>query len=877
LTFDRNDEKDDSIEETTLSSVEIPTQITLKKSEAMVIPTDPDGSCLFHSVSWHFEKNSGASALELRDETMDYILNNPDEEFQGFSLIKNYINQYNINRIKDLSKDITPEDEIIFQKYIRHMKKTTSWVESREIAVLAKIRDVVIVIFQKIEGGKFLCQTSTNVFGKRELGIKSKIILLAFDGTHYEPLNIYDPTVKQKVIRQLNLGDQKGDMVLEDNFIHNKARFRNKKEYEKSIKKEKVINKVNFEGMINKEDDEILFDDLKFAKEFAFLTVKTSNSNPNPTKSEGVNELRKHRQAEAKEAVKAELKQLVEKNVFKWQEVDKVISRAIPIIMLQKEKFDSLGSFLKVKARGVVLGNLQEEMEDFMKEAPTASIQTFYIIIFLASKLNIRLRSLDVTGAFLNAELGEEEAEFVTLSEKHAKILIEVDNKLAKFVRPNGTMVAKLQKCLYGLKQSPQRWYQTITRVLRDIGLRQSEHDSCLFYKIDDNSRNYLLLFVDDMLIAFQDADLYNALYAQLINMFGDITEQEGDVISFLGITIRQNEKHITLDQEGFINKMVSSLNLETIPTYSNPAAADFSVSGDRFLTPRSEANPGRLKTMQKLTMAVMYCAQRTRRDVLFLASFLASINCPEPKDIKAIERVIIYLHNTAGKRQVFYRDGDIFLTLYGDASHNLFANSRGQQCEIIYGDKDSAALDMSSVKEKEVTNSSYESELIVQNKVCQKGIKTYLILEELGIVVPKPMVMYSDNAAAVITANQEHINKMGRSKFMNRKIFYLHDQVVAGVIKPTWIATEEMDADIGTKQLKGSLYDYLSNRSFTRQHYEPDDDSEFEESPEDYAESDREDKKIMNQGSHEKDSHLSHKKVDSHTVFINPKIIDSA
>jgi hypothetical protein len=107
----------------------------------------------------------------------------------------------------------------------------------------------------------------------------------------------------------------------------------------------------------------------------------------------------------------------------------------------------------------------------------------------------------------------------------------------------------------------------------------------------------------------------------------------------------------------------------------------------------------------------------------------------------------------------------------------------------------------------------------------------------------------------------------------MNRKIFYLHDQVVAGVIKPTWVATEEMDADIGTKQLKGSLYDYLSNRSFTRQHYEPDDNSEFEESPEDYAESDREDTKIMNQGSHEKDSHLSHKKVDSHTVFINPKI----
>jgi len=375
-------------------------------------------------------------------------------------------------------------------------------------------------------------------------------------------------------------------------------------------------------------------------------------------------------------------------------------------------------------------------------------------------------------------------------------------------------------------------------KVLKEVGLKQSEHDSCLFYKIDNGKRNYLLLFVDDMLIAFEDRELYAKLSEKLIEMFHDITDQEGDVISFLGITIRQTEKHITLDQEGFINKMVSSLNLSSIPTYSNPAASDFSVSEDRFLKPQSAADPARLQKMRQLTMAVMYCAQRTRRDVLFLASFLSSITCPEPQDIKAIERVIVYLHNTAGKRQYFYRDGEINLTLFGDASHNSFSNGRGQQCEIIYGDEHSAALDMSSVKEKEVTGSSYESELIVQNKVCQKGIKTSLILEELGIVVPKPMVMYSDNEAAVLTANQEHINKMGRSRFMNRKIFYLYEEVRKGIIKPTWIATEQMDADIGTKHLKGSLYDYLSNRSFSRRYYDEEFDIEedFLVSPEEHS-----------------------------------------
>ncbi len=95
--------------------------------------------------------------------------------------------------------------------------------------------------------------------------------------------------------------------------------------------------------------------------------------------------------------------------------------------MLQKEKYDSLGQFLKVKARGVVLGNLQEEMENFLKEAPTASMQAFYLIIFLAAKLNIRLQSKDVTGAFLNADLAEDEAEYVLLSKKHTDILVKAE------------------------------------------------------------------------------------------------------------------------------------------------------------------------------------------------------------------------------------------------------------------------------------------------------------------------------------------------------------------------------------------------------------------------------------------------------------------
>jgi hypothetical protein len=494
-----------------------------------------------------------------------------------------------------------------------------------------------------------------------------------------------------------------------------------------------------------------------------------------------------------------------------------MFSKLIPLIMLNKEKFLSDGKFDKVKARLVALGCRQELMSDELKEAPTASIQSFYLIILLAAKLKIKLRSKDVTGAFLHADLQANEKEFVLISKKHVDLLLRKHKEVANYIRKNGSIVALLKKCLYGLKQSPQRWYDTIRRILEGIGMTATTGDKCLFYEVSNGQMNYLLLFVDDMLIAFQSEELFQRLSEALIKAFGDITDQIGPVLSFLGITITQSEDEITLDQIGYINKLIGSLKLSKIPHHSNPAASDFSVYQERFLRPQSEADPERLTLMRRLTMSVMYCALRTRRDVLFLASFLASIKCPDMEDIEAIKRVIIYLANTVGKKQHFYSAGSIELILFGDASHNAFVDGKGQSCEIIYADNRSAAIDMTSSKQKYVTDSSCESEIIVQSSLGQHGIFFYNQLCQLGVKVPLPMIMYCDNEAAVTLADRKEINVLGRTKFFNRLIWKIHEAVSSNMVKPTWLASPDMDADMGTKALMGSNFDRVSNRSFTR------------------------------------------------------------
>lgn len=823
--------------------------IYAKIEDLFLIPTEPDGSCLFASIEYYFKRHSGNSALELRNSVCEYILYNQLEYLDDIS-----IRDLVIANSRDLAHEVSVEEQLDyidnlsdsehFNNYIQTLQRSDGWAESLEIIILAKLKELQIMIFTK-KGTKMILK---DIFGERIAGSAPKVCMLYFDGKHYEPINLCSRDVVTRILRSANLERLGGD-ILDSSFLYNNhSRFAKYNEYAESVKKVKEVpvginEYLHFDSKngfnLNESHAEEIHDERKLINAFCMITLADTIEEPKPDAksvndiiselnsdaSKGAKNLRARRPLEASKAIQDEIEQMHKKHVWEYMSSDDIKNdpilskkRSIPIIMLVKEKFDSQGSFLKVKARAVALGNRQEAMEVWSKEAPTASIQSFYIVIFLAAKFNIELESFDVTGAFLNAWLPEEEVEIVILSKKHADIAIKLKPELAKKRRSDGSLLAKLIMCLYGLKQSPRKWYFRIREILKRLGFTMSEHDSCLFFLIINEKVNYLLLFVDDLLVAFQDKILRNKLYETLIAEFDEISSQSGEVISFLGITIRQSESHISLDQEGFITKLIMSLNLPKIPVYTNPVRSDFNVCSDRFLTPQSEADPARLKRMRQLTMAVMYCALRCRRDVLFITSFLASIKCPTQEDIEAIIRVIVYLYNTIGKRQFFYRQGPIDINIWCDASHNLFADARGQHCVQIYGDRVSAALDMTSNKGK-VTESSFEDELITLNVGVNRGIMTSLILKEMSVPHELPMYIYSDNEAAVLTANQEHINKMGRTKFMNRKLFYIYDKVLAKWVKPTHVGTEENNADIGTKNLYGSHFDYLANRQFTRMH----------------------------------------------------------
>eukprot|EP00253_Pinus_taeda_P024916 PITA_24916 len=87
-------------------------------------------------------------------------------------------------------------------------------------------------------------------------------------------------------------------------------------------------------------------------------------------------------------------------------------------------------------------------------------------------------------------------------------------------VKGKKELVCKLNKSLYGLKQSPRMWYQKFDTFIRGLGFTRSKADHCVYFKIIGDRVIYLVLYVDDMLLVGNDKEIIQDLKTQLSSKF---------------------------------------------------------------------------------------------------------------------------------------------------------------------------------------------------------------------------------------------------------------------------------------------------------------------------------------------------------------------
>ena len=109
---------------------------------------------------------------------------------------------------------------------------------------------------------------------------------------------------------------------------------------------------------------------------------------------------------------------------------------------------------------------------------------SIHVLLAMVALFDLELEQLDLKIAFLHGELEEQ---------------IYMHQLEGFKVHGKEYHVCLLNKSVYGLKQSLRKWY---TFMIRN-GYSRSDCDSCVYHrKLSDSFFVYLLLYVNDMLIA---------------------------------------------------------------------------------------------------------------------------------------------------------------------------------------------------------------------------------------------------------------------------------------------------------------------------------------------------------------------------------------
>eukprot|EP00286_Rhodomonas_abbreviata_P028108 CAMPEP_0181313458 /NCGR_PEP_ID=MMETSP1101-20121128/14257_1 /TAXON_ID=46948 /ORGANISM="Rhodomonas abbreviata, Strain Caron Lab Isolate" /LENGTH=1511 /DNA_ID=CAMNT_0023420409 /DNA_START=376 /DNA_END=4908 /DNA_ORIENTATION=+ len=127
-------------------------------------------------------------------------------------------------------------------------------------------------------------------------------------------------------------------------------------------------------------------------------------------------------------------------------------------------KRDQYGRIVKFKSRLVARGDMQYDDEYSTTYAPTSRFTAIRTIISIATQEKMELKHWDITGAFMTANIDTD---------------IYMDMPPGYHLEPGKTV--KLLKSLYGLRQSPGLFHDTLEEWLRGYGFKAVDDEGTIF------------------------------------------------------------------------------------------------------------------------------------------------------------------------------------------------------------------------------------------------------------------------------------------------------------------------------------------------------------------------------------------------------------
>ena len=170
---------------------------------------------------------------------------------------------------------------------------------------------------------------------------------------------------------------------------------------------------------------------------------------------------------------------------------------------------------------------------------------------------------MDVKMAFLNGDLYED---------------VYMTQPKGFVVKGKENLGCHLKKSIYGLKQASRQWNIKFAETITKFGFKANIEDNCVYAKFKNGKFIFLILYVDDILLASSDVRLLQETKIFLSSNFD--MKDIGEASYVLGIEIHRDRRNgvLGLSQKAYLEKILKKYNMHA--SRATPAPI---IKGDKF------------------------------------------------------------------------------------------------------------------------------------------------------------------------------------------------------------------------------------------------------------------------------------------------------
>ena len=351
---------------------------------------------------------------------------------------------------------------------------------------------------------------------------------------------------------------------------------------------------------------------------------------------------------EWKVAMDAEYNSLIESKTWKLVELPPG-RKAIGCKWVFKLKHDVDGRVERFNARLVAKGYAQKYGIDYDEIfSPVVRFSSVRLLLAFAVQHDFLIHQMDVQTAFLNGKLDEE----IYMQQPEG------------YVKPGEEHLAcKLERSLYGLKQSSRCWNKAFKESVEKLGFTQASADPCVFIRKAD-TLTIIAIHVDDLMILAENIFEMQRLKGSLKVQFK--MKDMGELHYYVGVCIVQDKerKQFYLHQGQYIEKMLKKFGQTEAKPVSTPADLNVKLQKEDGVS-----RPVDTVTYQSIVGSLLYAAITTRPDIAQAVGVVSKF-CANPTQshLTAAKRILRYLKGTAYLGLSYKKCADGNLIGYSDA-----------------------------------------------------------------------------------------------------------------------------------------------------------------------------------------------------------------